>query len=135
LLLPAASEKIIERIIVNRLNWYLEENHILNPEQSGFRAGHSTEDNEAKLQNAINKAKLANSHLLAVFIDFEKAYDMARRTGILIKLKKYGIIGRMLAYINNFLSDTCIAVQVDGCFSRLKMESYKVQCYRLYYSS
>jgi len=36
-----------------------------------------TEDNIAKLHQAINNAKITNKYLSGVFIDFEKAYDMA----------------------------------------------------------
>ena len=36
------------------------------------------------------------------------------RTGILIKLIEYGISGNVIAYLNNFLSDTTIQVKYDG---------------------
>ena len=68
--------KLLDRIVVNRLNWQLEKSGIPNPDQSGFRAHHSTEDNIAKLQDAINEAVSNKSKLLAVSVDFEKAYDM-----------------------------------------------------------
>ena len=64
----------------------MEKLGILNPDQSGFRTHHSTTDNLAKLQDAINKARAKKNKLLAVVIDFEKAYDMVWRTGILIGL-------------------------------------------------
>ena len=114
--------KLLERIVVNRLNWQLEKLGILNPDQSGFRAHHSTEDNIAKLQDAITKAKANKNKLLAVFVDFEKAYDMVWRTGILIKLREYGISGNIFAYIKNFLADTFIQVKYNG----QKSEKYRL---------
>jgi ribonuclease HI len=115
--------KLLERIVVNRLNWQLERLGILNPDQSGFRAHHSTEDNIAKLQDAITKAMANKNKLLAVFVDFEKAYDMVWRTGILIKLREYGINGNIFAYIKNFLADTYILVKYNG----QKSDKYQLQ--------
>ena len=41
-LLPSIS-KVIERVVFNQLNMYLYKNKIINANQYGFRAGHSTE--------------------------------------------------------------------------------------------
>ena len=35
--LTSTTSKIMEKMIVNRLNWYLETNNLLNPNQAGFR--------------------------------------------------------------------------------------------------
>ena len=114
--------KLLERIVVNRLNRQLEKLGILNPDQAGFRAHHSTEDNIAKLQDAITKARANKNTLLAVFVDFEKAYDMVRRTGRLFKLREYGISGNIFAYIKNFLADTYIQVK----YNSQKSEKYQI---------
>ena len=51
-LLPLSS-KIIEKIDHNRLLSFLEENNILDPNQGGFRKGHSTVNTISKLTNDI----------------------------------------------------------------------------------
>ena len=48
--------KLAEKLISNRLIWYLESNDILLPEQSGFRPGRSVMDNILHLCNDVNKA-------------------------------------------------------------------------------
>jgi hypothetical protein len=42
---------------------------------------------------------------LAVLIDFEKAYDSVWREGLLVKLFKSGIQGKMWKWIQNFLDE------------------------------
>jgi Reverse transcriptase (RNA-dependent DNA polymerase) len=103
--------KVMERIITARLMWFLEKNDIISPTQSGFRPNRSTEDNIARLSDAINKALSVAGHVLGVFIDFEKAYDMVWRTGLRKKLKDLGLNGNILNYVKNFFSDTYIQVR------------------------
>ena len=97
--------------------WFLESNNILSPTQAGFRANRSTEENIARLSDTIIKALATASHVLGVFIDFEKAYDMVWRTGIIIKIKDLGLTGNIFNYIKNFLSDTYIQVKCENTLS------------------
>jgi ribonuclease HI len=120
--------KIMERIITTRLMWFLEKNNIISPTQSGFRANRSTEDNIARLSDAINKALSVASHVLGVFIDFEKAYDMVWRTGLLIKLKDLGLNGNIFNYIKNFFTDTFIQVRCENTLSdKFKLQNGVIQ--------
>ena len=48
--------KIMERLIANRLSWYLEKNQILTNVQTGFRKHRSTTDQIIRLQDTINCA-------------------------------------------------------------------------------
>ena len=45
--------KVMERMVNNRLTWYLERNNLLSPIQSGFRSNRNTMDNIIRLENAI----------------------------------------------------------------------------------
>ena len=47
--------KIMERLISNRLGWYLEQNQLLNKNQSGFRRNRACIDQIMRLQDDINK--------------------------------------------------------------------------------
>ena len=47
--------KIMERLVTDRLSYYLEKNNILNKFQSGFRKGRGTIDHIARLQDTILK--------------------------------------------------------------------------------
>ncbi len=52
------------------------------------------------------------SFLVAVFFDIEKAYDTLWREGLLIKLKKIGIGGRMYNWILDVLFERSFQVRV-----------------------
>ena len=109
--------KLLEKIVTKRLTFYLEENKILTNLQTGFRKGRSTIDQIMKLQDTINKFNLTRGFTVGVFIDFEKAYDMIWRTGLMAKLKRIGINGNLFAFIKNFLEDRTFQVHVAGSCS------------------
>ena len=48
--------KVMERMVNNRLVWYLEKNKIITPMQSGFRKGRSTNDQLLRLETFIREA-------------------------------------------------------------------------------
>ena len=115
--LTAVLCKLFERIVVNRLEWYLESHSLLNRFQSGFRKQRSTTDHIARLQDSVHKALHNRQHALAIFLDFSKAFDMVWREGLLHKLRNLGIGGRMHAWIADFLSDRRIRVRVGAAVS------------------
>jgi len=95
--------KLMEKMIVRRLqwNWYLEYNNILNINQSGFRERRRTTDHILRLHDAVQKALANKHHLLAIFIDLEKAYDMVNKNVLLLKILNLCINGnfKLMHYI------------------------------------
>ena len=67
--------KIIERMINDRLVWYLESNGLISNLQCGFRSKRCTTDHLVRLEIVIREAFIRNEHLTAIFFDLEKAYD------------------------------------------------------------
>lgn len=104
--------KVMETMIGNRLNSFLEKNDLMAPTQSGFRKNRSTLDQIIRLQSEILKARAENRLLLCVFLDLEKAFDLMWTNGVLLQLTKLGITGRLLAWIKDFLKDRKIQVRV-----------------------
>ena len=109
--------KLFERILVSRMNWYLEKNQLLSKFQSGFRTKRNTMDQLLRLSDDIIKNLANKSSVLGVFIDFEKAYDMIWTKGVLFKLHQLGIDGNMLNWINSFLHNRSIQVRVGTTLS------------------
>jgi len=59
--------------------WYLEKFNLLSNTQSGFRRSRSTADHIVRLQDLIRtftRHQHNKGYVLAVFVDFEKAFDM-----------------------------------------------------------
>lgn len=115
--LTSCFSKLIERMITNRLTWYLNKHNIITHNQSGFRKHHSTTDHLLKLSDHIHKAINTKQHTLAVFLDIQKAYDMLWKEGLLVKLHTLGIQGHMFNWIKNFLSNRKIQVKVNNTLS------------------
>ena len=85
--------KTFERIVNDRLVWFLEQNHIISKFQAGFRHGRSTNDQLLRLEASIREAFIKQQHLVAIFFDLEKAYDTAWKYGILKDLHDSGLRG------------------------------------------
>jgi hypothetical protein len=64
--------KIFERILTNRLQFTLESNNLLPPEQFGFRAQRSTHNPLAELQTGITRHANLGECTVGVFLDIEK---------------------------------------------------------------
>lgn len=113
--------KIMEKMVSNRLTWYLESNHLFSNYQCGFRAGRSTIDQLFKLQTEIQSAFDNKQHLIAIFFDLEKAYDTTWRYNILKTLTEdYKIDGNIMYFIKNFLTNRCFKVRSHGCLSDIQ---------------
>lgn len=111
--------KIMERMIVSRMNYILERKGIISRHQSGFRKGRSTIDAALCLETDIRKAQVNKEVVVGIFFDIEKAYDMIWKEGLLIKLEQIGIVGRMFNWIKDFLLNRTVQVRVGSSYSRI----------------
>ena len=117
--LTSTLSKLMERLVTNRLMWYLEKFNLLSNTQCGFRRGRSTADHIVRLQDLITRHQHNKGYVLAVFVDFERAFDMVWRKGLLIKLKEFGINGRMFDWIADFTTDRTFQVRVGDALSAI----------------
>nr|KAG5698510.1 hypothetical protein BaRGS_005905 [Batillaria attramentaria] len=67
--------KTLERIVNQRLVWYLQTKNILVPQQAGFRQFHSTEEQTTYLSQEIEDALQKQRLVLAAWIGLQKAFD------------------------------------------------------------
>jgi hypothetical protein len=111
--------KLMERMILKRLTWVIEANSSLLPSQFGFRPQLSTMDLLALLEHDIQLAFRSKKIVLVVFFDLAGAFDRASHEGILYKLAKSGITGRILRWIQSFLRDRRFSVSLAGSVSQV----------------
>lgn len=80
-------EKLIEKIVKQQLETYFEKNKLFSKAQSGFRKNYSC---ETAVNYVINRWKYVgkNKKLLAIFLDFKRAFETIDRD-ILIKKTIY----------------------------------------------
>lgn len=115
--------KTMERMINDRLSYWVETKGYIESYQSGFRKGRGTMDPVLALEDEIRKAQTNKEAVAAVFLDIEKAYDMLWKEGLLIQLNRLGVKGQMFQWVKAFLSGRSITVRVNGCLS----ECYPVE--------
>ena len=98
--LPICS-KTLEKVIFNSFFEYLEDNKLLNSNQSGFRSGGSCEHQLLSITHKIYKLFDANPSLevRGAFLEISKVCDQAWHDGLLYKLKLLGICGRYYSLI------------------------------------
>ena len=118
-LLPICS-KIFEKIIFNSLFEYLEDNKLLNCNQSGFRSGDSCVHQLLSITHEIYKSFDANPSLevRGVFLDISKAFDRVWHVGLLYKLKLLGICGSYYNLVQSFLDSRHQRVVLNGQSSK-----------------
>lgn len=93
--LTAVLCKIMERIVTNRLVYFLETRGHFVGFQNGFRNGRSTMESVAVLDQDIKRAFSNRESVVSVFLDIEKAYDSLWKEGLMIKMFDLGVRGRM----------------------------------------
>ena len=66
--------KTFERIVNNRLVWFLEKNRLITEFQSGFRKQRNTSDQLIRFESFVREGFVRREHVVSVFFDLEKAY-------------------------------------------------------------
>ena len=106
--------KVFEKIVKNKLCNHLTENKLLSKHQFGFIPGRSTNTQllitiKEWLKN-VDKGRPTD----VAYMDFKKAFDAVPHERLLYKLKQYGISGRILLWIRDFLSDRTQYVKINN---------------------
>ena len=109
--------KIAERMINSRLYWWLESTKSLNNHQAGFRTGQRTEDQLFRLTQRVIDGFQEGKQTTAIFVDLQQAYDRVWRKGLLSKMMKTGIHGKLYKWIKYFLTDRTIQSKVNNGIS------------------
>ena len=66
--------KVFETIVYNKIMSFINKFNILTDSQFGFRSNHSTTLALIEVVNLI-KNNLNDSHVMGIFLDFERAFD------------------------------------------------------------
>ena len=81
-LLLSATMKLFERVIGKRLRKHLKDNGFFSKYQSGFRKSKSTNDHLFRLSQTIMESFNQGEHVIAAFLDVEKAFDNVWHDGL-----------------------------------------------------
>jgi hypothetical protein len=106
--------KVFEKILFNHIYSFLKDNGLLNQNQSGFIPGDSTINQLISICNKIHCQLDTDDEVLAVFLDLSKAFDKVWHKGLLYKLKRIGITGKLLEWIESYLTNRKQQVVING---------------------
>jgi len=124
-LLPCIG-KVLERIVMKRLYWYLESERKLSSGQSGFRSRCNTLDQIARIEKVIREAFVEKKVVIVIFIDLKGAYDSVDHKILIHKLKNIGVKGNLLGYCKNFLHGRTFRIMYNGEVSNEKVTNIGV---------
>ena len=97
-------EKLMERYVYTHISKHLHFNNLVHPTQSGFLKGHSTIHQLLDIYHDIVSTIDSRQHLCMLFCDISKAFDRVWHTGLLFKLRQYGVDGQLLKWVRDYLS-------------------------------
>ena len=109
--------KLFERVIEQRLRSHLEDIGFINKHQSGFRRAKSTDDHLFRLSQSIMESFNRGEHVVAAFLDIEKAFDNVWHNGLRYKIFQLGLPTKMTHWLSDFLVGRLIQVNMNSFFS------------------
>ena len=115
--LLSCTSKLLERVICDDLNIFLEENNIIGPNQFGFVRGSSTIDQLMELYHRVITSMDNQLLMKVIFLDVSKAFDRVWRKGLIHKMRKLGIRGRLLGWFASYLEERMQRVVLKGTVS------------------
>ncbi|UYV68046.1 hypothetical protein LAZ67_5002899 [Cordylochernes scorpioides] len=109
--------KVYERIVLRRLQSYMDSINFIIPQQFGFRKGHSTTH---QLITVIDYIQIRKSHkeaVGAVFLDFTKAFDRVWHDGLITKNQ---FRRDFIKFLKNYLQDRTFSIKQGNYITTAK---------------
>ena len=106
--------KLLEHVLCSHIRDHLDRNGVLCPNQHGFRKELSCESQLLVTTHDLLSRLDSREEVDIAILDFSKAFDVVPHERLLRKLRLYGIEGKCLAWIREFLMGRTQSVLVDG---------------------
>jgi hypothetical protein len=115
--LTSVASKCMETIVRDALIKHLTDIGLLSPYQHGFLPGRSTLTQMLQCMNDWTRTLGKRQAVDIMYLDFAKAFNSVSHRKLLRKLHALGVRGKLLRWIQAFLSNRRQRVRVNNCFS------------------
>ena len=108
--------KVFERLVFNTLFNFFLKNKLFTSCQSGFIPGDSCVSKLSSITHEIYKSIDCHplNDMRGAFLDISKAFNKVWHEGLIFKLKTYGVEGKLLKLLENYLTDCQQRVVLNG---------------------
>ena len=103
--LLATYPKFFEKVILEKARYWAEMNQLIPSEQSGFRPGCLLPTRVLSIYQEIDNNMAANIPTLAIYVDYQKAYDKVWHAALIVKLNRLGMPHGLLKVVASWLKD------------------------------
>jgi len=112
--LTVTLNKVLEKVIIDRLNVWLRDRHFPPPLQQAGRTGTNCVSLAYAVQEAITHITSQQSKVYGCFLDIQSAYDVIHWDGLLVKMAQLGIKGKLWHLFRDWLSGSTAQVRAYG---------------------
>ena len=112
--------KILESLLRNKIIEHLKRNELLSKRQYGFVSGCSAVLQMLNVLDEWTETLDQSKEIDCIYFDFKKAFDSVPHKRLLLKLKTFGIEGKIFDWIKSFLTNRRQRVVVEGEISSYK---------------
>ncbi|PIK35351.1 hypothetical protein BSL78_27825 [Apostichopus japonicus] len=110
--------KVLEKTVLSRLMDYLTQENLLEPYQSAYKSGHSTETALNAVHNFITSKLDEDCFVLLVLLDLSSAFDTVNHSILLERLQsKYRLGGTVLSWFNSYITERYQQVKIEDVLS------------------
>jgi len=106
-------------VVRQSLTSFLDRNDVISKKQNGFVKGRSCLTNLLECFEYWTKALDEGFGNDLLYLDFRKAFDSIPIKRLIEKLKSYGLSGKLLEWISDFLTSRTMKAGLRGSFSAL----------------
>ena len=110
--------KLLEKVVGEQLNGFLEKHEVLDTFQSGFRSKHSTETALLKVSSDVLMSADSGEHTVLVLLDLSSAFDTVDHNILISRLRdRVGMSGLVLKWFSSYLSKRSFSVSINNVLS------------------
>ena len=110
--------KVLESLIRDEIVRFFTENQLYTNCQHGFRKKRSCTTQLLEVMEDITKLLDEKNSVDIIYLDFRKAFDTVPHERLLVKLEAYGISGKIVSWIREFLVNRQQVVRVGDELSK-----------------